>query len=274
VFGNLPERFYAAGEERAEMDLPEGYGYRSKGADNWIMSYMLMNHRSEAATAYIRYTVTFDDSPSLIPTDPYWLDVRNCRSDPVYDVPGGGAPGSLDTQRDTWRPPVGGRIVAGGGHVHGGGKQLRLSQPGCGDRTLASSEPRWGLRSHPFYNVKPVLHEPGPIYMSSYTTRTGIPVAAGEEIRLSSVYDAERPHTRVMGLNIVYFAPDPSVTAPCGPLPGDLLKHRTDAPGRTATPRVTVPLTGLDGRGRARTIDRPPGRTVRTGSGGARVGVR
>ena len=39
VFGNLPERFYAAGEERAEMDLPEGYGYRSKGADNWIMSY-------------------------------------------------------------------------------------------------------------------------------------------------------------------------------------------------------------------------------------------
>ncbi len=274
VFGSVPERFYAAGEERAELELPEGYGYRSKGADNWIMSYMLMNHRAKVDTAYIQYTVTFDDSPSLTPADPYWLDVRNCRSDPVYDVPGGGAPGSLDTQRDTWRPPVGGRIVAGGGHVHGGGKELRLSQPGCGDRTLASSKPKWGLPSHPFYNVRPVLHEPGPIEMSSYTTRKGIPVAAGEEIRLSSIYDAERPHTRVMGINVIYFAPDPSVTAPCGPLPGDLRELESDAPGRTAAPRVTVPLTGLDGRGRARTIDRPPGVAVRKGARGASVAVR
>lgn len=274
AFPNVAERFYAAGEERSELDLPSGYGYRSKRSDQWVMTYMLMNHRSEVDTAYIQYTVTFDDSPSLRPADPYWLDVRNCRADPVYDVPGGAAPGSLDTQTTAWKPPVGGRIVAGAGHVHGGGKELRLSQPGCDDRTLARLKPKWGLRSHPFYNVKPVLHEPGPVGMSRFTTATGIPIAAGDEVRLSSIYDAERPHTRVMGISILYFAPDPSVTARCAPLPGDVRESITDAPGRAAPPRVIVPLTGLDEKGRAQTISRPPGKVVRVDGDVARIGVR
>ena len=273
-FPGIAERFYAAGEERLEMKLPEGYGYRSRGADQWLMTYMLMNHREMPDTAYIQYTVTFDDSPAITPVDPYWLDVRDCRSDPIYDVKGGGAPGSTDTQTVSWRPPVGGRIVAGGGHLHGGGKALRLEQPGCGNRVLATSKPRWGMPSHPFYNVRPVLHEPGPMAMSSYTTEQGFPVAAGEEVRLASVYDAERPHTRVMGINIVYFAPDPAVTERCGALPTDVKTSITRAPGRTATPKVTVPLTGLDRSGRAVTIDRPPGRTVRTGRRGTSVVAR
>ena len=257
------------------MALPPGYGYRSQAADRWLMTYMLMNHRATADTAYIQYTVTVDDSPSLTPVDPYRLDVRDCWSDPVYDVPGGGARDALDVQQTTWTPPVGGRIVAGGGHLHGGGEELRLSQPGCGDRTLAASRPTWGLASHPFYNVRPVLHEPGPIGMSAFTTREGFRVAAGEPVRLSSVYDAERPHTRVMGIEIVYFAPDASITERCAPLPADVATHATSAPGRSEPPRVTVPLTGLDRRGRAVTIDGPPGRirTVRR-RGPVTVGVR
>jgi hypothetical protein len=271
----LAERFYAAGEERLEMVLPPGYGYRSAAADQWLMTYMLMNHRAKADTAYIQYTVTTDDSPSLTPVDPYWLDVRDCWSDPVYDVPGGGEPGATDVQTTTWRPPTAGRIVAGGGHVHGGGQELRLSQPGCGDRTLASSRPTWGLPSHPFYNVKPVLHEPGPIAMSGFTTQQGFRVAAGEPVRFASVYDAERPHTRVMGIEIVYFAPDASATQPCAPLPTDVSTYAAGLPGRRAAPKVTVPLTGLDRRGRAVRIDGPPGRMRRVrGRGPVTVGVR
>ena len=269
----VAERFYAAGEERIEMRLPKGYGYRSEGADQWLMTYMVMNHRAATDTAYIQYTVTFDDAPDLTPVDPYWLDVRDCRSDPVYDVPGGGKRGSENVQTVTWKPPVSGRIVAGGGHVHGGGKELRLSQPDCGDRTLASSKPKWGLPSHPFYRVHPVLHEPGPIGISNYTTQQGFPVAAGTPVRLSSVYDAELPHTRVMGINIVYFAPDPTATARCGATPTDVEYDVPSAPGRTTMPRVTVPLTGLDGKGRAVTIDHPPGRARRM-AGGATVVAR
>ena len=271
----VAERFYAAGEERIEMELPRGYGYKSAAADQWLMTYMLMNHRAETDEAYIQYTVTYDDAPDITPVDPYWLDVRDCWADPVYDVPGGGKPGSLDVQTKSWKPPVDGRIVAGGGHVHGGGKALRLSQPGCGDRTLQDSVPKWGLPSHPFYRVKPVLHEPGPIGMTRWTTQQGFRVAAGEEVRLSSIYDAELPHTRVMGINIVYFAPDPSAGAEkCAPLPTDVRASRTSAPGRLKTPRVTVPLTGIDDRtGKAIRISRPPGRTERTGRL-ASVGVR
>ena len=52
------ERFYAAGEERAKMILPKGYGYESKGQDRWAMTWMMMNHRRVSDSAYIEYKVT------------------------------------------------------------------------------------------------------------------------------------------------------------------------------------------------------------------------
>ena len=72
----LAERFYGAGEERQKMALPDGYGYPTKGADSWLMTWMLMNHRPQADTVYIQYHVTVDTSPTLTPVRPYWLDVR------------------------------------------------------------------------------------------------------------------------------------------------------------------------------------------------------
>ena len=258
----LAERFYAAGEERAVMDLPAGYGYKVGKADNWLMIWMLMNHRAKTDTAYIQYTVTVDDSPDIKPVTPVWMDVRDCRADPVYDVPGGGKPGSLHYETKTWTAPTAGRIVAGGGHVHGGGRELALSQPDCGDRVLHRSTPTWGNPDHPFYTVKPVLHEPGPVHMTGFKTAAGFPLGAGQQLKLTSVYDAVLPHSRVMGIELAYFAPDASAQ-PCGDMPGDVVNSSSPTPGRAAPPKVTVPLTGLDSRGRAITISKPPGRTKR-----------
>jgi len=92
---------------------------------------------------------------------------------------------------------AGGRIVAGLGHVHGGAKDLTLSRPGCGGRVLYHSRPTWGLPDHPFYRVRPVLHEPGPINMSQIKTETGIPVAAGERIRLREVTNDDLAELRI-----------------------------------------------------------------------------
>ena len=67
-----PERFYAAGEERAKLFLPPGYGYRHDADDFWAMTYMVMNHRKETDTAWIQWKVTIDDDrrdrgcPSLL----------------------------------------------------------------------------------------------------------------------------------------------------------------------------------------------------------------
>jgi plastocyanin len=253
------DAFYGDGEERAKLDLPPGYGYPVAAEDRWAMVWMLMNHRLLTDSVLIRYRVTWDDDPGLTPVVPVGFDASHLRQGLVYDVPGGGPPGSTDVRTMDRPSPVTGRIVAGLGHVHGGAKDLELSEPACGDRVVYASKPTWGLASHPFYHVRPVLHEPGPINMSRFTSAQGIPVVEGQLLRLTSRYDAVRPHTRVMGLMVVYVAPDPSVTDGCGALPRDVVTLRTATPGRTRPVPFRVPLTGLDSHGRAVTIDKPPG---------------
>jgi plastocyanin len=266
--GFAPERFYGAGEERAKLDLPEGYGYPVRASDEWGLVYMVMNHLADRDEAYIQYTVTTDTDPNLTAVDPYWLDVANCRSDPIYNVPGSGEKGSTHTRTADFTFPEAGRIVAGGGHVHGGARRLTLTQPGCDDREIARSTPTWGSPQHPFYNVRPILHEPGPINMSGFLSESGIPIAAGETVRLNSLYENSRPHPRVMGINVVYLAPDAGVTDGCAPLPGDIQTFGTDEPGTHAPVPFEVPLTGLDKNGNAVEIDAPPGKLEKMPDGG------
>lgn len=231
-----------------------------------------MNHRLAPDRVLIRWRITWDNDPSLTPVVPVGFDASHLRQGLVYDVPGGEPLGALDERTMTRPSPLTGRIVAGLGHVHGGAKDLVLTQPTCGDRVVYRSRPTWGAASHPFYNVQPVLHEPGPIDMSRFTSVRGIGVVAGQPLTLTSRYDAHRPHTRVMGLMVVYVAPDDGVTDGCGPLPGDVRTIRTRTRGRARPVPFRVPLTGLDRRGRAREIQRPPGRT-RVAAGDATVTV-
>src|SRR4051794_3484887 len=288
-FGTFaPQRFYAAGEERAKMSMPPGYGYPIDKGDPWAVVAMVMNHRSVSDHALIHYEVTVDTS-SLTPVKPYWLDVRDCRADPIYNIPSvaqkakqsrkekkgrqasaakrhkkgkkkrkqPAANPTTDETRD-YTFPESGRLIAGAGHVHGGAIKETLTQPDCGNRQVAESDPTWGLPDHPFYNVRPVLHEPGPINMSAFRSTTGLPVNKGETLRLNSIYDDSAPHVRVMGIMVVYLAPDSSVTQNCGPVPNwEVLK--TDQPGRPGPVPFTIPLTGLDANGQATTINAPPG---------------
>ncbi len=264
----LGERFYAAGEERARLDLPPGYGYRIRSGDQWAMSLMLMNHRNRTDKVWVEYRVRVDTNPDLRSVDPWWLDVENCRLDPIYDVPGNGRRGSLHRRSADFVAPTSGRLVFGGAHLHGGGRALTLRSVSCDNRVLYDSRPLWGAADHPFYRVRPVLHEPGPVSMGHFSSSAGIPVAKGERLRLTSTYDGELPHVRAMGIMIVAFAPDPAVSDGCAPLPGDVRAFQPSATsGRTRTPRTTIPLNYLPveqlGTGRtARRISRPPGRSV------------
>ena len=121
------------------------------------------------------------------------------------------------------------------------------------------------LPSDPVYHVLPVLHEPGPINTSWFTTRKGIPVRRGERILVSGDYDGQYPHTRVMAIDHVYMAFGGQPPARCPPLPDDLKNRNIDVPGRTTPPRVVVPLTAIGPDGRAHTVARPPGPTVNVG---------
>jgi plastocyanin len=226
------QRFYAEGEERTTIALPSGYGYPNRGSDRWGMIYMLMNHRNVTESVYIQYTVHYVTGETLTAVKPVWLDVRNCQADPIFSVPGDGPTFSTYSQHADYTMPEGGRFVAGGAHLHGGGLKLVLTNRRCGGRKLFESDPTWGLPV-----IKPVMHENGPKHMTTFSTTDGIPVAAGDTLRLTASYDDSLPHTRVMGIMILYLAPSPE--APCQALP-TLPADPDSRPG--APPRVRLPL--------------------------------
>ena len=103
--------------------------------------------------------------------------------------------------------PEAGRIVAVGGHLHGGANELILSQPQCGHRTLVSSKPAYAPAGDKLYAVRPLLHEPDPKSISWWQSATGIAIPQDGVLKVTAAYDNTRPHTRVMGIDHVYLAP-------------------------------------------------------------------
>jgi hypothetical protein len=225
------ERFYGLGEERSEIAFPPGYGYANRASDLWGMVYMLMNHRNARDTVYVQYTVRYVVDEPLVSVKPVWLDVRNCSSDPIFSVPGTGPVFSTYAQDAEFVMPESGRLVGGGAHLHGGGLRLELTNATCGTGVF-TSEPTWGLPV-----IKPVMHENGPKHMSTFTSAAGIPVSKGDRLRLNAVYENSLPHTRVMGIMLVFLAPEP--VSPCAPAPA-LAPDPLSNPG--APPRVVLPL--------------------------------
>jgi len=264
--GRGGEPFYGTGEERQRLLLPPGYGYRVEAGDRWRVVSMLMSHRLRTTRVWLEYRVTMETSKRLEPVRPLWLRAGGCNPLSSYDVPGGGARGSVDERSTDWVMPMNGRIVAAGAHLHGSAKGMTVSQPRCGDRTLVDHRPRYGLPDDPVYTVRPLLHEPGPIATSYLLSRQGIPVRQGEPLRVTGRYDAEIPHPAVMAITHVYVARDDGASAACDPLPGDLRTHWTRRTGRASVAPRQIPLTGLDERGRPRLIQRAAGASLIAGA--------
>ena len=268
------ERFYGNGEEDEALQLPPGYGYPVGARDRWRMSWMVMNHRNRQEKGWIEYTVTVDDDPTLSPVKPFWLDVAGCGKGSIFSVPGGEGPGAVQDQSIPWIPPRDGRIVAMGSHLHGGALAMRVTEPDCGDRTLAESRPTYGMPDNIYYRIRPILHEPGPISTSWFESQSGVPIHRGERLTVHGEYEAEHPHARVMAIAHAYVAfGGAPVPEGCAPLPDDITAITTSTPGRTEPPFAPIPLTGLDSHGKAITIDRPPGK-AKTVDGDVTVMVR
>ena len=253
------ERFYGTGEEDQSLLLPPGYGYRVRPADRWHASWMLMNHHHHPRKVFIEYTMRYEAGWSTTPVTPYWLGVEPCLRDPIFQVPGGGAPGSTFTKDIDFTPPADGRIVAVGTHLHGGAKAMRITDPACGGRTVAESIPEYGLEDDPIYHVLPQIHEPSPRFTSYPLSAAGIPIRAGHTYRVSALYDNELPHARVMGIMHAYVAPPGPETGDCPALPTDVETVHWDRPYRTEVPKVHIPLAALGPDGRARPVDTLPG---------------
>lgn len=263
------EPFYGSAEEDTPLKFPAGYGYTIRSGDRWHLQAMVMNHRAPLRKVRLRYTVVTETAP-MIPVTPYWVSVA-CKNQRIYNVPGGGTPGALDTRSTVWTAPKAGRIVALAGHLHGGGERLELREPDCGDRVLASATARYGMPEDPLYAMSPMLHEPSPRSVGIATSATGWTVRAGERIRIDSVYDNTRPHVKVMGIAHIYVAEDaapaagaaPAPAGPlCPPLPADVGDERLafpGAPGRVEPPVVHQNISQRDAAGVGRPVAFLPG---------------
>jgi plastocyanin len=238
------------------LRLPLGYGYRVRRASRWTMHTMLMSHSMRSRNVYVQYRVRVVTGRRLAPVHPFWVRASGCRI--TYPVWGGGGPESINQRTSRWRVPVSGRIVAAGGHLHGGAKDMWLGQPACGSRRLVQTAPRYGRPDHLYYRARPILHEPGPIETGYFLSRTGIPVRRGENLTITGTYDNAQPHPRVMSIMHVYVAPGRAAVQRCPRLPSDArttFRHRRV---RTEPPAIKVPLNIVGDDGRTRTIIDPP----------------
>ena len=87
----LPERFFAAGEEKTIMSFPKGFGYRYEASDRWLFNHMIHNLTPVASKVKLQYTIDFipDGSKAdknIRPVRPIWMDVENGSLYPVFNV--------------------------------------------------------------------------------------------------------------------------------------------------------------------------------------------
>jgi plastocyanin len=257
--GRKGEPFYGTGEEREQLLLPAGYGYRVHARDRWRMQTMLMSHSFQARNVYVQYTFTFTKQHKTA-VRPFWIRANGCKTtQPSYSVQE--LSSGLDHRTFHWTVPMNGRIVAAGGHLHGGAEHMSLTQPGCDDRKLLDTDPLFAPRNDLVYRLRPILHEPGPVGTRFFQSKTGIPVRKGEKIDLQADYDARYARARVMSIMHVYVAEGPAPKSRlCAPLPRDsreiLLRHD----GHVADPPyVKVPFNSVGDDGKVHPLATLPG---------------
>jgi hypothetical protein len=202
-----PDRFFATGKERTPISLPSGFGYRWNNepppqvpglAPTWFVIAELDGmHPRETIETYLQLDVGFLEAPegALTGVRPVWLDVRNCRQDPVFDVP---RRPRRHRFRERWTTtmPIGGQFVALGGHLHDGGRKIVLSRAATGQEVF-TSRARYELRRRPWYLTG----------MTAFAGVPGKPVAAGETLQLTAVYSSSRRWDDVMGIMVGMLSP-------------------------------------------------------------------
>lgn len=205
----LPERFFATGKERTPVQLPPGHGYywsrepplvAPMYPPYWFMVAELDGgHPGETVDAYVQLDLGFAEVPegSMTNVEPVWLDVRNCLSDPVFDVPRRPKRPRF-RERWTYTMPVGGELVALAGHLHDGGVKITLTDVASGGRVFVSKA-LYEKRKRPWYLTR----------MTSFAGVPGKTVAAGDTLLLTAVYNSARRWTDVMGIMLGMLVPAP-----------------------------------------------------------------
>ncbi len=215
--GTLPQRFFAAGEEKTALAMPKGYGYRYAASDTWLLNFMIHDLVDQAFDVRITYDITFIPKAGTKPLAevvPLWMDVQNGQVYPVFDVHRGSGTNGQFTYPDQavdpyaggaaknrYTLPTGGTVVWAGGHLHPGGLWDDLYVD------------RGGQSAHVFRSTAKYFEKAGPV---SWDVVLGVTkgswrlqVQAGDTLRITTTYDtSSRSWYEAMGIMVLWFAPN------------------------------------------------------------------
>jgi hypothetical protein len=213
----LPERFFAAGEEKTIMTFPKGYGYAVKASDLWLMNDMIHSLIPDRMKLYITYDVDFipADHPTaanMKSARPIWMDVANGSMYPVFDVKRGwGTKGKFTypdqatltpklRRRGTWKVDRDGVLIGTAGHLHSGGlyNDLFVQRKGKGKKHVFRSKAKY------FEPAGPVSWD---VSMTASKPNWRVRVKAGDKLQTSVTYETARGSWyESMGIMVTYMA--------------------------------------------------------------------
>lgn len=211
---------FAVGEEKTIVQLPEGFGWRSKPSDNWLVNDMLHDLTASGGKVDIVWRIDFvpDTSPAaatMKTAHTQWLDVsgptpRQGISSPIYPVfdslrkwgtdgkytfpdDAVGKQTSLVGPSQTWTPNHPVTLLGSTGHLHPGGLYTDLDVT-RGDKTKR------------LFRSKAKYYEPAgavswDVAMKATPPDWRVQLQPGDELSVHATYDTSRADWyEVMGI--------------------------------------------------------------------------
>jgi plastocyanin len=215
---------FAAGEEKTIAMMPQGYGYRVGGDENWAVNQMLHSlNASEGRQVYITWEIDWVPAPdpAMKNLNVRWMDVAGApQVYPVFDAERGfdtngdglytfpdevptdpSAPGYEErakiSESGTWTvPPAGRNLIFGAGHLHPGGLyvDLKVARDGADAGTVDGDDPsevRQLFRSDAEY-YEPAGAVSWDVSMEATRPSWRIALQGGDTVSINATYDVSK----------------------------------------------------------------------------------
>jgi plastocyanin len=191
---------WAAGEEKTAVREPQGFGWRYRKNDKWLLNHMIHNLTAAPTRVYITWEMDFiplgaKAALGLHEVRTQWLDVMGGIAYPVFDAIQGTGHGGRVTfpddvpnaygggpPRNTWTADHDGTLVGTAGHLHPGGLWTDLKVTRAG-RTVEV------FRSRAHY-YEPAGAVSWDVSMTATPPNWRVAIKKGDVLSVSGTYDS------------------------------------------------------------------------------------